>query len=63
MDSDFDNTSTGKKTVTITYNDDLTAEFDVTVVDKGKCGYQYLDEDGTLTFYYGNYLKRCWIYR
>ncbi|MBR4440710.1 MAG: bacterial Ig-like domain-containing protein, partial [Bacteroidales bacterium] len=55
MDSDFDNTSTGKKTVTITYNDDLTAEFDVTVVDKGKCGYQYLDEDGTLTFYYGNY--------
>ena len=54
--SDFDYTTTGKKTITVTYKD-FSDEFDVTVVDKGDCGYQYLDEDGTLTFYYGQYSK------
>lgn len=49
-----DNTTTGKKTVTVRYQD-LSAQFEVNVVDRGVCGYQYLDEDGTLTFYYGNY--------
>lgn len=53
-DFDFDNTSTGKKTVTVRYQD-LSAQFEVNVVDRGVCGYQYLDEDGTLTFYYGKY--------
>ena len=57
--SKLDSTKTGVQTLTVSFLGKETT-FDVTVVDRGVCGYQFLDEDGTLTFYYGNYQNGAW---